>query len=73
MDSAHRSGHRIVEQNRGAVSGKDPQSHTGGVGNKTVALRVGMVVKTVGIRIGDDTIARAAQRYEEKMAVVRGV
>ena len=27
----------------------------------------------LGIRIGDDTIARAAQRYEEKMAVVRGV
>ena len=27
----------------------------------------------LGIRIGDDTIAQAVNRYEQKMAVVRGV
>ena len=39
----------------------------------TVEMLRQILGAVLGIRIGDDTIARAAQRYEEKMAVVRGV
>ena len=39
----------------------------------TVAVLRQILSAVLGIRIGDETIARAVNRYEEKMAVVRGV
>jgi hypothetical protein len=39
----------------------------------TVTVLRQILGAVLGIRIGDETIARAVNRYEEKMAVVRGV
>lgn len=38
----------------------------------SVAVQQQILQAVLGIRIGDEVIARAAERYERKMAVVRG-
>jgi hypothetical protein len=61
-----------IEQAVAGVMHDSIQSNLAGH-EATVQVLRQILGAVLGIRIGDETIARAAQRYEEKMAVVRGV
>lgn len=61
-----------IEQAVAGVMQDSIQSNLAGH-EATVQVLRQILGAVLGIRIGDETIARAAQRYEEKMAVVRGV
>ena len=49
VGGAHRAGDRIVEQQRGAVSGEDHQGNTGGIGYQAVALGVIPVAQAIAV------------------------
>lgn len=61
-----------IEQAVAGVMHDSIQSNLAGH-EATVQVLQQILGAVLGIRIGDETIARAVSRYEEKMAVVRGV
>ena len=61
-----------IEQAVAGVMQDSIQSNLAGH-EATVQVLRQILGAVLGIRIGDETIARAVSRYEEKMAVVRGV